>query len=562
MNKEEKQKINDLIIEIEKPFIKNLEEKNLIWVNIDQDKINEKIYALAHITKIFFEQSEKEENNIKSDLTIIDTVTRKEIPLVDIASMNKRVSTILDGNDIFSLCGSLAVINKCIHSKYFDGEITSISDKINNWSNEVSQQKYVNHLNVDISKLSNNEVEELLQTLSKNRLPNKKKNQIMHSVMKSLNMDINMKTIEQEYLKIKNARPQILKAFMDKLQNDKETLESFQEDLYWIKDQFIVMIAQLLKSDSRYKQLDYELVKTDDSGDFQNMLAIDYPELSYYIEVHMPNFISHELQETYGFETPKSNNNRKFEKLGASAIYDRDDKEVEEIRKHMYDNIDPNDPEYSKKITRRRIITRSSKPIIDGVKKDAQYTFKTARIIKNEEASLLEKFLVSDNDYPRERITNILKYSKMRSNENIKNIEYKIQKDTVKTILNKKKELYMIDDQLGNNYIDKIKTYIKKEISTEKRFDKVLYMLAYNKEDVEFLKIMSRQKELSDKYYNEINYDDSILDIMKFIEKEDIKELTENNVKDCYIEYYNNKTIKDNKDETVKEKEREDDNER
>ena len=115
MNIEEKQKINDLIIEIEKPFIKNIEKKNLIWTNIDQDKINEKIAVLADITKIFFEQSEKERNNIKSDLTIIDSVTRKEIQLIDINSMNKRVRNIFDNNDIFSLS---SIFSFCIAS-YF-----------------------------------------------------------------------------------------------------------------------------------------------------------------------------------------------------------------------------------------------------------------------------------------------------------------------------------------------------------------------------------------------------------------------------------------------------------
>ena len=554
MNIEEKQKINDLIIEIEKPFIKNIEKKNLIWTNIDQDKINEKIAVLADITKIFFEQSEKERNNIKSDLTIIDSVTRKEIQLIDINSMNKRVRNIFDNNDIFSLCRSLAVINKCIHSQYFDGETKSISTKIDYLSNEAKQQKYVDDFNVDISKLSNNEIEEILGTLSKNSLPDKKKNSIMISIMRALKLDINMKNLEQDYLKIKNARPQILKAYVEKLQDDKEALQSFQEDLYWIKDQFIVMISQLLKNDSRYKQLEYELVKNG-NGDFENMLAIDYPKLSYYIEIHMPNFISNELIKTYGFDPPRDNNNRKFEKLGASAVYDRDEQEITEIRNHMYDNIDPNDPEYSKKVARRKIITRGGETIVNGVKKDIQYSFRTNRIINNEEASLLEKYLISDNDYPKERIVNILKYSKMRSNENIKNIEFEIQKDIVDTILNKKEELYKIDKQLANNYIDKIKTYIKKEISKEKRFDKVLYMLAYNKEDDEFLKIMSRQKELSDRYYNKINYDDNILDIIKFIENEDIKESVENNIKENYLEYYNKK-------ESYKEKESEDDYER
>lgn len=563
MNKEEKQKINDLIIEIEKPFIKNLEGKNLIWTNIKQDKLNEKITIIADITKIFFEQSEREKNNIKSDLTIIDTPTGKEIPLVDISSMNKRVKNILANNDIFSLCRSLALINKCIHSQYFDGEIKSISTKIDNWSNEVNQQNSVDNFNIDISDLSNNEIEEILETLSKNNLPQKKKNSIMISIMKSLNIDINMKSIEKDYLKIKNARPQLLEAYIAKLQNDKETLMSFQEDLYWIKDQLIVMIAQLLKNDSRYNQLEYELVKNG-SGDFENMLAIDYPELSYYIEVHMPNFISHELVKTYGFDEPKDNNNRKFDKLGASSVYDRDEHEIEEIRSHIYDNIDPNDPEYSKKITRRKIISRGSNPIIKGVKKDTQYAFITTRIINNKEASLLEKYLISDNDYPKERISNILKYSKMRSNQNTKNIEYEIQKNVVNTILNKKEDLYKIDKELANNYINKIKTYINKEISNEKRFDKVLYMLAYNKEEDEFLKIMSRQKELSDKYYNEFDNDDNILNIIKYIEKEDIKVFAGNNIKAEYLEeYYNNKEIIDNKNNNIKkEKEGKDDIER
>lgn len=511
------QELANLVSEMEELFRKQIEARSIVWTNIDQEKANERINALANIMDVFSEQSEKEKDAIKSDLTITDSSTGEEISLIDATSINNRVNSILNSNDIFSLCKALAVLNKCIHAKYLDGGIKSISTKIENLSTEVNQTNNENNdeLHFDISELSNEEIESMLQILSKNSLPKKSRNRMMISVIKQLKIELNMETLEQDFLRIKGLKHQIVKAYIDKLQADKNKLQSIQADLYWIKDQYIIMIAQLLKSDPRYQLLKYELVQAGNVEGFQNMLAIDYPELSYYIEVHMPDFIANELVRTYGFDAPSSN--RIFERLGASAVYERNEQEVEEIRKHMYDDINPESSLNSAKMRRRIIITRNRSGEFESAKKDSTYVFRTARIINNSDASVLEQYLVSDNVSRIEKVSNMLRYSKIRSNENIKDVEHEVQEDIVRTIINKKDELYQSKPQLASKYMNKIKSYIRKKIIKEKRFDMVLYMMAYGEDDDNFIKIMSKQKELSKKYYNEINNDDDILGIYKYI---------------------------------------------
>ena len=114
------------------------------------------------------------------------------------------------------------------------------------------------------------------------------------------------------------------------------------------------------------------------------MLAIDYPELSYYIEVHMPNYMSDLLITELGIKEPVNSSERSFERLGASAVYDREDTEIEEIREIPQINA------------RRRIISRPKKEL-NGTQK---YTSKTRKIRNPEDIYIVVfKYAVCKNSY-------------------------------------------------------------------------------------------------------------------------------------------------------------------
>ena len=151
------------------------------------------------------------------------------------------------------------------------------------------------------------------------------------------------------------------------------------------------MIGQLLTQDEKFSGVNYELVKTPGAVQgFEYMLIIDDKELSYYIEVHMHNFIATSLVKRYGLNIKTE---RETQKLGSSAVYIRDEKEIQSLLKAINSeglNFDG--------IKRAKIITRGyeSEDNVDANKESlneaSDYLFITDEI--SEVVPLIETFMI------------------------------------------------------------------------------------------------------------------------------------------------------------------------
>jgi len=99
--------------------------------------------------------------------------------------------------------------------------------------------------------------------------------------------------------------------------------------MFWIKDKSIEIIGQLLKSELYSDLLEWrvgidtsEITTNDTRKKNTNVLVINYPELSYYVEVHMPPYLARILELGEGTLKPG------YERVKHTAVYDRDKEEV------------------------------------------------------------------------------------------------------------------------------------------------------------------------------------------------------------------------------------------
>lgn len=178
--------------------------------------------------------------------------------------------------------------------------------------------------------------------------------------------------------------------------------------MFAIKDEYISMIGQLLKNDVRFTNVKYELIRTPDATPgFEYMLVIDDRDLQYYIEVHMPNFVATSLIEQYGLFESKE---RKTQKLGASAVYERSKNEINGVLKAL--NIGLLEGKKRAQIITRGfsrnsvtddLQTEILSDKVDSEKNESEledYSFITDKI--EEPLSLLEKYLLSNKRYLNE----------------------------------------------------------------------------------------------------------------------------------------------------------------
>ena len=499
-----KKEIKDLIIDIQRRFLEENSEYQE-WSEVDQEIINKKLSELASPIGVFDNTSKNETENIKEDLTITDKDTGEEILLVDIVSMNKRVRGVLNSNDIFSVLRSVAISNKCAHR--FDDNYNGLQEQIKNIKEKrlydlVKVPLDDSNMKFNVESFSIDGINKLMDALEDR---NPKRGKII-SVCKSLGIDItDIKSDEQELKKkfneLRYYRREILESYIKVLSDKAEIEKEFRRDLFWIKDQFIAIIGQLLINDDKYSQLDYEMIRCGD-GEFENMLAIDYPELSYYIELHMPNYMADLLITEFGVKEPVDSSERSFERLGASAVYDREDAEIEAIKEIPQTNA------------RRRIISRPKKNLNAAQK----YSSSTKKIRTPEDINIME-------DYLKYLSINEIKYSKMRSDEKETNIEDRITADSIDEVLRQKDFKANQSTELRKEFMKDIKAFARRKVLAGSEFDKVFFMYAIGKSDNEFIKLMAYQKEISSRFKRKQENDDNIniIGMYQFIENETYK---------------------------------------
>ena len=304
--------------------LKNLfayKDEILLYNKKTQDKVNILLEQIATLTKTFDNTIKNEKSNIRNELTIIDTTTGERRELVDIDSIDERVKNVLKSNNMFSCLKSLALCNKCAHS--FDGNIKSgfnkngtledgklaktfkeyynllypneIDNEIISFMQPLSEKfpKIINNSSYNLNNIDDYQFEKLCNVILNNNKEYNKGTKI--SILKQLSISFNIKNnqeIDEKFNKVISDKDKIISTFLAKKYNEGMEQVKLQNKMFAIKDYYISMIGQLLKKDV-FKNIKYELVKTEDAVlGFEYMLIIDDKDLSYYIEVHMPNFIA------------------------------------------------------------------------------------------------------------------------------------------------------------------------------------------------------------------------------------------------------------------------------
>ncbi len=346
----------------------------LTYTEKTQSKINRILTTIAEKTGTFDKKSWQEQDCIMNELTIIDTITGDKMPLIDIDKMNKRVKKVLSSNNVYSCLKSLALSNNCAHIfdniiakkrtafiKYYDllypGEIDSlyptIDDKeellsffngINNAFPKISNTPFYN-----LKSITDHQFKGMHEILFKKT---KIKTQMKIQILKQLNISFNFKDLDEinhKFQKVVDNKDEVIKSYLFFKYKEGMKYVSLQNRMFAIKDYFISMIGQML-IDGDFKNIFYELVKTPNAKKgFNYMLIINDDDLSYYIEVHMPDYISKELINKYGL---KERNYRTTIGVPTKAVYYREKDEIKKVYRALKNKS------ISKGINRAKVITR------------------------------------------------------------------------------------------------------------------------------------------------------------------------------------------------------------
>lgn len=448
-----------------------------------QNEVNVLMKELGNITNLFNTNIKNETKNIKGELTIIDKKTGEKKELVSIESMKHRVVNVINNNNIYSCLKSLALSNKLAH--LYDGNIRKCKNEFIHYYNIIFSNNKIDNINFmeefsisfhelvgkdkyNCNMLSDNQFDKIYNLLSNNNSKVDKGAKI--NVLKTLGVEFNIKDdndINKKFNDLCKDNERVVTSYLIKKYKDGEDYTNFENNMFSVKDKFISMIGQLLCK-NEFKNTPYQLIKTPDATPgFEHMLIIDDKSLSYYIEVHMPDFIANKLMKMYGM---KYSEERQFQKLGASAVYCREKKEI----KNIFDALKNNSlkkPVRAQIISRDYVERRDGAPNEDGEpnaenvgdKNDDYYIFVTNEII--DEPSLFEEFLKNDSSYYKFVENSKLKYF----NENVSIIETKN--------INKKIYSYMydnFDNYQKKKFIDFSLNELKNgDIFNKKMFDKV-----------------------------------------------------------------------------------------
>ena len=541
---EEKDKLFKLVNQLKNIFIYHSE--TLQYNEKLQSKVNKLMDELANLTGVFNVGIKNETANIINELTIIDKKTQERVELVNIESMAQRVKSINNKNNIFSCLKTLALSNKIAH--IYDGNVKKCKNRFISYYNDtfpnqkIKDINFMESLNINFSNLigknkyncdmiSDNEFDKIFNLLSNDSKINKG---AKISVLKKLNIKFNIKDdkdIDNKFNDLCQNKEYIVSSYLIKKFKEGQDFVKFENKMFAIKDSYISMIGQLLCK-NQLKNTPYQLIKTPNATPgFEYMLIIDDKDLSYYIEVHMPNFIATKLIEKYGM---KYSEERSFEKLGASAIYYRDKKEIQEILKAIKNN-DLTENARARIISRDyRYDNKSGNPKTDqGIDENiteitndetaSEYEFVTKEIAKD--LSIFEKFLMTNPSY--KKLVENLRLNYFNENVPIQEINR----------LNNQKYNYIYDN-FDYDYKEKFIEYAFNELKHGDFFDKKLYDRIYD--IISYYNIDNISKMLIN--LNEIKYD-----FIKNNKQEINEELYKyKNLENIYKDDFNKKTHKMN----------------
>lgn len=447
------------------------------WDTIDQVDVNSLLKEIATISGSLEGQKVNEARNIKDDLVIVDSVTGQKIELVDTESMKRRIDTVLDQSDLFSTLTALAMTNKCAH--IFANKCDDLTRKINDYTQMLANDptpQIPKTIEYDITELPEEEINKILNTLDgsytnrgvaismarKLKIPDEK-------IKKMQRSDDEARDFFNE---AKRNKKNIIADYINMLNFELQKNEDYRKDMFWTKDQLIIMVGQLLTKDPRFSNMRHELVHCGEPG-FDTMLAVDYPELSYYIEVHMPNYVANTLTRDFGMGPRVASNHRMFEPLGASAIYKREQSEVNNIASNGMSN------------TRRRIIGRNTGVNFGtGGASYFHFVYERKHGPGTEGISIIEEFFRKRGEFNNK----IIEFSKTRSDQGDSNHEQKIVASAIITATD--------EVATDTNMYSDFREFALKKLARGSTFDKVFYMYAMRGTPEEFIRCVAFEKEI------------------------------------------------------------------
>ena len=520
--------INDDITELTE-IAKSLKElfiyqPVLEYTHDSQEIANKLLTRFALLSGAFNENIANETKNIDEQLTIIDKSTNQKLSLIDKSSMENRVQTVLDKNNLYSCLKSLALSNKCAHR--LSGPTRSLQAKLNKlyagiygcealtcpsyvrfytdtsiFAREIMKKSQRVELNNDTGLLSEDEKNKLkeaalhaLETLTKkdfdlvyNSILKQDEIAASYKQVAETKSRLNTQEAKENYVKgammarntlllktlgitvsdgsdispyidfLQNHKYEIINEYLIRLHKKGNALLHTQNLMFAVKAEYAAMIGQLLSKDKNFQNLTYELIETPDIGNefFHNLLVIDDPELQYYVEVHIPTYISDTLVNRYGFN--KTSDRTKTLNLGAAAVYKRINEEMETISRYQEQIEDE-----TGKI-RAKIITRENDEILSNEEK---YVLMTDEI--KEETYDVEDLLlsVSNNAYQDAIATNRLirfneidraKYTQSMICKNYQHLFYKLKVDQKLDFISQAaKQLVEFNDKAAHDILARI----------------------------------------------------------------------------------------------------------
>ena len=489
---------------------------------------------LGELTGSFDSQVRNERENITAELTATDRQTGEKIPLIDMVRMDDSVrGKSPKAQSMFTVFKALALSNKIAHRLFDESE--SLDQRVENMqglSDSMPDPPDGKTLEFgDVTGLSDYDFEKLMKTLNGNgRITRGKTIPICKQLGISIEGLVTDEDFKEKFREIKACRKQILEKRLDDLKKLRADLAEQRQLMFWVKTQYTSMVGQLIALDPAYKDIDYEIIDNGDPG-FRSMLVVDAPELAYLIEVHMPDYLTDELQTVYGLKPSITKEHRKSIPLGATAIYDRDEEEVKRIRNEA-------DPSRRKEVLGRpmpsEIAASAGSSGGHGGSGGGPGGGSPIRVQLSgvtEESSLLERFFASRKMQDFLHVLSVI-----RSEEGNKHTEEIAVTEAIRML--------EAEASAGNIRIKDVVDYALKTLKAGDRFDKIYYMSIYQLPPEEIVKKAAYYGIIRKQYLNEEEVD--IVKEINFIERKTqeidsfAKDIDEEEIY-SYDKYKNNK---------------------
>ncbi|MBR4178842.1 MAG: hypothetical protein IKR57_05815 [Bacilli bacterium] len=374
MTDEELRIVKDKINSLKNLFV--YQNNILHYSKRTQRKANKYLREACEILGVFGRTAKTEEKNLDKEIFYNEErLSRKGKPIsekvlfVDPNGMKQRVGEVLDTDDLHSCLKSMAVSNKCAH--VIGSELLSRSNIINEYysrynpnyvKGKISFKRNFSEVFPDINpcdlyhmdttqgyKKIRSSIKKVKEDIDSLSIDDKK------DILIFLNISVSNKSDEEINELLLNVDMQKLDySYIYRAYQEGQELSVLEDRMFSIKDKFIIMIGQELKKD--LKHVKYKIQETlDGENGFKHMLTIDIKELSYPIEVHIPNFLYHAFVDVIKL---KDSGVKTGIHVMDKAIYERKPEEAAKIAKALKEGKIPEAGTPLETEERARLISR------------------------------------------------------------------------------------------------------------------------------------------------------------------------------------------------------------